>query len=722
MHPSMFLSASDRLRRSKSSRSIRRSHQSSGSGEPFDPDIARQHATVAASLAMRRSTERSSTDSHRSYDRLGGPGSMAVPQRRHRPGSDTDASDTASTVTMQRPQVSIASDVENSKDDHFSLAALPPINEFGGLDGRNSSQPSSYRRLRKSRSMFAAGQRFSRAPYGASSRGYGYSTTDKAQGLESRARSFSSSIKRGIKRALGLSKPVAEHSEAQRSPLSEKASQILPISRKDGAYSIEHGRDAVCPDRLATFNAPSTVRSIRSSESLASSCSRVTSWADSTVANTIVTRKAGEQTHLSIIDERGDSKQNLSLLTPGNSPRQECPSTSGSVIPERSIDSKRLTQDTEEEIVLGQVREHRAVPTRASSLYPHSSRQTIRRVPTPGGTTTPQKCPAMVDIRSAPEDNIRSIIAAGPQGSVTPDSPSVYSRTTSVESPTAASHEPGVATIYESQRHSSSEQWMQSQMARIENLTPTREHYREDAQLYDEPANLPRRALCRDLQEDDGILASQPEGSDHGGRSAKREPTTTYKIRAGSNFSRPFSRSPSVRTMVTVSKEYAFGAAASSSTPIPVSPTITRSSGEQSFSVGRIRGRVDQSTTSPMQSRPINRLWMPESPTPKREAREISQGLTLSGKRGRYSAKWSPGQDTRGLPFRSSRYRDSVRFTNENLRADDGYSGRKEPYMLSQDTYSPMSSKRMVELFLNSRRQQLGTEMSDDSAPDGAFL
>jgi hypothetical protein len=873
----MFLSASDRLRRSKSSRSIRRSHQSSGSGEPFDPDIARQHATVAASLAMRRSTERSSTDSHRSYDRLGGPGSMAVPQRRHRPGSDTDASDTASTVTMQRPQVSIASDVENSKDDHFSLAALPPINEFGGLDGRNSSQPSSYRRLRKSRSMFAAGQRFSRAPYGASSRGYGYSTTDKAQGLEvpqpggalrrsmsflrgshqsanalrhakshdaaiqlarsqflqnsvdnnhqrrvfsitrpkrehkpfrktfrrssatgmdatstpssvessrnalsqSRARSFSSSIKRGIKRALGLSKPVAEHSEAQRSPLSEKASQILPISRKDGAYSIEHGRDAVCPDRLATFNAPSTVRSIRSSESLASSCSRVTSWADSTVANTIVTRKAGEQTHLSIIDERGDSKQNLSLLTPGNSPRQECPSTSGSVIPERSIDSKRLyaalmrrigqnsTQDTEEEIVLGQVREHRAVPTRASSLYPHSSRQTIRRVPSngsitspgsyataPGGTTTPQKCPAMVDIRSAPEDNIRSIIAAGPQGSVTPDSPSVYSRTTSVESPTAASRieelsshipkdEPGVATIYESQRsaysspkrttsHSSSEvqsrpsadwqQWMQSQMARIENLTPTREHYREDAQLYDEPANLPRRALCRDLQEDDGILASQPEGSDHGGRSAKREPTTTYKIRAGSNFSRPFSRSPSVRTMVTVSKEYAFGAAASSSTPIPVSPTITRSSGEQSFSVGRIRGRVDQSTTSPMQSRPINRLWMPESPTPKREAREISQGLTLSGKRGRYSAKWSPGQDTGGLPFRSSRYRDSVRFTNENLRADDGYSGRKEAYMLSQDTYSPMSSKRMVELFLNSRRQQLGTEMSDDSAPDGAFL
>ncbi|KAF7586904.1 hypothetical protein BBP40_008033 [Aspergillus hancockii] len=876
MRSSMLLSASDRLRRSKSSRSIRRSHQASEPGEPFDPVIARQHATVAASLAMRRSAERSSAESQRSYDRLGGPGSMAVPQRRHKPDNDTEASDPLPTVTMSQSQLLTASDMENSKNNQISLAALPPISEFGGLDGRNSSQPSSYRRLRKSRSMFAAGQRYSRSSYGAPPRLYSYATNDKAQELQiphpggvlrrsmsflrgnhqtdnalrhakshdaaiqlarsqflqnsvddthqrrdfsftrskrehkpfrktfrrssatamdatstpssidssrnaishSRARSFSSSIKRGIKRALGLSKPAVEHNEAQGSPLYEKASQIIPpISTKDGIYSTEQDHNAVCSDRLAAFNPPPTVRSTRSSESLTTSCSRVTSWADSTVANTIVTRKTGEQTHLSIIDECGDSRANLSFLTPSNSPRPECPLTSESIRPEHSIDSKRLyaalmrrigqnTQNTEE-IVLGQVREHRAIPTRASSLYPRSSRQTIRRVPSdesitspgsyataPGSTMTPQKCPAMFGVQSAPGDDARSAVVAGYQGSVTPDSPSVYSRTTSGESPTGTNcigelsedkpkDEPGVATIFESQRSTYSspkrtagpsatetqsrpsadwQQWMQSQMARIENLTPTREHYREDAQIYDEAANLPRRSLFLEMQEHHGILASQLESPDHDDLSAKKEPITACKIRAGSNFSRPFSRSPSVCTMVPVSKEYASGTAVPSSTPITISPIMTRSSGGQTFSVGRTRARVDQSTSSPMQSRSINRSWMPESPTPKREAREMSQGLTLSGKHGRYSTKWSPTQDTRAAPFRSSRYCDSTRPTNENLRADDGYSGRKEPYTLSQDTYSPMSSKRMVELFLNSRRQQLATEISDNSAPDGAFL
>ncbi|QMW44242.1 hypothetical protein COH20_004565 [Aspergillus flavus] len=872
----MSLSTSDHLRRSKSARSIRRSHQMSVSNEPFDPEIAKQHATVAASLAMRRSTERSSTDSQRSYDRLGGPGSMAVPQRRNRPNGDTENSSTALTATLAVSRPLAVSDSEGNNNSQLSPAALPPIREFGGLDGRNSSLPSSYRRLRKSRSMFAGGQRYSRMSYGAPSRLYDYVALDKAQvpevqnsggalkrslsflrgshqsgnaiqhmkshdaaiqlarsqflqssvdstdqcrehfirrpkqehkpfrksfrsnsgdsasGMDAastqssvnssrhamsqgRTRSLSSSIKRGIKKVLGLSKPLAENSQAQVPPVDQTQSQVLSTASEDDDHSARNDRNSACVDRLPSSHRSQSVRSIHSSESLATSRSRVTSWADSTVANTIVTRKTGEQSHLSIIDEQSHSGPNISLLTPSNSPRQEFSSSSEPTIQEHSIDSQHLyaalmrrigqnnAQDTEEEIVLGKVREHRAIPTRASSLYPGSSRQTIRRAASnesfttprsyataPGGTVTPQKRSRMLGSQSAPEDDPRSINAAESPALDTPDSPSVYSRTTSGNSPTTETYsnerrssgspdEPGVATIFESQRsayrspkrtpdllesHTQPrpsadwQQWMQSQMARFENLTPTKEHYKEDAQICDDAANMPRRLLSRELGAGNGTLASRQENSDYDRLFVSGEPMTAYKIGAGSNFSRPFSRSPSVRTIVTASREHGLDA----TPPFPIPTSVSPIGGGSSFTVSRIRARLDQQGSLPMQSRPMNRPWMPESPTPKREARELSQRLTLSRKYGGSSAKWSQAQDTGPVPFRLSRHRDSTRFTNENIRAGSRHVDGSERYPLSQGTYSPMSSKRMVELFLNSRRRQMGMEMSDDSAPDGAFL
>ncbi|KAE8132114.1 hypothetical protein BDV38DRAFT_275378 [Aspergillus pseudotamarii] len=758
MCPAMSLSAGNHLRRSRSTRSIRRSQQMSVSSEPFDPEIAKQHATVAASLAMRRSTERSSTDSQRSYDRLGGPGSMAIPQRRNRPSGDTENSDTTLTATQTQPRPLTVSDSEENNNSQLSSAALPPIREFGGLDGRNSSLPSSYRRLRKSRSMFAGGQHYSRTSYGATSRLHAMS--------QGKARSLSSSIRRGIKKVLRLSKPVAENSQAQMSPVGQAQNRVLSTTSKDDDYPSRNDRNSIYADRLAVADRSQTVPSTRSSESLATSRSRVTSWADSTVANTIVTRKTGEQSHLSIINEQGDSGTNLLLLTPSNSPRQEFPSSSEPAMPEHSIDSQRLyaalmrrigqnhAQDTEEEIALGQVREHRAIPTRASSLYPRSSRQTIRRAPSnelfttprsyataPDGTVTPQKCSTMLDSQSALEDDAQSINDAGSPTLDTPDSPSIYSRTTSGNSPIAENHsdELGVATIFESQRSAYRspkrtpnlpepqiqpqasadwQQWMQSQMAMIENLTPTKEHYKENTQIYDDASNMPRRLLSREPGGDNNTLARQQEDSDHDRFFASKEPITACKIGAGNNFSRPFSRSPSVRTMVTASKEHGLATAPPFSIPTSVSPN----SGGSSFTVGRIRARLDQHASLPMQSRPINRLWMPESPTPKREARELSQRLTLNGKYSGASAKWSQAQDTGPVPFRPSRHHDSTRFTNENIRADNRHVDGIERYPPSQGTYSPMSSKRMVELFLNSRRRQMGMEMSDDSVPNEAFL
>ncbi|GAB1197874.1 hypothetical protein APSETT444_007179 [Aspergillus pseudonomiae] len=692
------------------------------SNDPFDPEIAKQHATVAASLAMRRSTERSSTDSQRSYDRLGGPGSMAVPQRRHRPSGDSEISDTylAATLTLSRP--SAVNDSEDNNNSQLSPAALPPIREFGGLDGRNSSLPSSYRRLRKSRSMFAGGQRYS------------------------------------------------HNSQAQAPPVGQAQNQVLSTTSKDDDYPAGNDLNSICADRLTGYNRSQTVRSTRSSESLATSRSRVTSWADSTVANTIVTRKTGEQSHLSIIDEQGDSGPNLSVLTSSNSPRQAFSSSPEPTMPGHSVDSQRLyaalmkrigqnhAQDTKEEIFLGQFREHRAIPTRASSLYPRSSRQTIRRVASnesfttprsyataPGGTVTPQKRLTMLGSQSALDGDTRSINAPESPTLDSSDSPSIYSRTTSGNSPPTKQHdngprlsetadEPGVATIFESQRSAYRspkrtpgpqiqprpsadwQQWMQSQMARIEHLTPTKEHYKEDAQIYDDEANMQRQCLSRGGDND--ISASRQDDSDHDQLFASREPTTTCKIRTGSNFSRPFSRSPSVRTVVAASKEQGLTTAP----PFSIHTSVSPSSDGSSFTVGRIRARLDQHASLPMQSRPINRPWIPESPTPKREARELSRRLALNGKYGESSVKWSQAQDTGPVPFRVSRHRDSTRFNNENIRADTRHGNVNERYPLSQDTGSPMSSKRMVELFLSSRRRQMGMEMSDDSAPDGAFL
>ncbi|KAE8368582.1 hypothetical protein BDV27DRAFT_141939 [Aspergillus caelatus] len=750
MCPAMSLSAGDHLRRSRSTRSIRRSHQMSVSSEPFDPEIAKQHATVAASLAMRRSTERSSTDSQRSYDRLGGPGSMAVPQRRNRPSGDTENSDTALTATQTQLRPLTVSDSEENNNPQLSPAALPPIREFGGLDGRNSSLPSSYRRLRKSRSMFAGGQHYSRMSYGAPSRLHAMS--------QGKARSLSSSIRRGIKKVLGLSKPVAENSQVQISPVGQAQSQVLSTTSKDDDYPSRNDRNSVYADRPASTDRSQTVPSIRSSESLATSRSRVTSWADSTVANTIVTRKTGEQSHLSIINEQGDLGPNPLLLTPSNSPRQVFPSSSEPAMPEHSIDSQRLyaalmrqigqnyAQDTEEEIVLGQVREHRAIPTRASSLHPRAPSNELFTTPrsyatAPDGTVTPQKCSTMLGSQSALDNDAQSIYDAGSPTLDTPDSPSIYSRTTSGNSPITENHsdELGVATIFESQRSAYRspkrtpdlpesqiqqrpsadwQQWMQSQMARIENLTPTKEHYKENAQIYDDAPKLPRRLLSREQRGDNDTLVPQQEDSDHDRFFSSKEPMTACKIGTGNNFSRPFSRSPSVRTMVTASKEHGLATAPPFSIPTSVSTNI----GGSSFTVGRIRARLDQHASLPMQSRPINRPRMPESPTPKREARELSQRLTQNGKYGGSSAKWSQAQDTGPVPFRLSRHRDSTRFTNENIRADNRHVDGIERYPSSQGTYSPMSSKRMVEMFLNSRRRQMGMEMSDDSVPGEAFL
>ncbi|GAQ09279.1 hypothetical protein ALT_6600 [Aspergillus lentulus] len=892
---SISLNAKDRLRRSQSARSMRRSRQSSLPSEPFDPSIARLHAAAAASRAMLRSSNRSSADSKHSYDHLGGPESMAVPSRRPpRPPRHTQGSAKTPSVEDASPsRRSVASYIESRDDDLTFSAALPPISEFRGLDGRDSSLPSSYRRLRKARSMFSTRQRSSYISHEFSSDAYARRFNDTAQfdtprsyrtlrrsmsflrsgqsprsvrhtqsqeaaiqlarsqfqenvvGQPSRqrqssitmlkprrehkpfrktfrttsgscmdtdasssagqskrvssrgkARALSSSIKRGLKRVLGLSKTSTAPGQADASPSSlqqheyEASSTIYDVDFSH-ADEFDHSRETIGQSR------PPTVRSVRSNESLATSRSRVTSWADSTVANTIATHRAPERDCLSIINEQGDFNGRAgSGLPPRPSP----------IRPDGSIDSKHLydallrrigredTPSPSEEAVVGQVKEHRLIPARTSSLRPRRSRQTIRQIPSDAsiatsrtfatanaGSSTPQKQtqrhsrlsipsqrissapkkvsatldfssvgnaeePAAASAEDAEDDSRSVIVASHADPETLSNSPSIYSRTTSGNSPERKDQtldlyspetedEPGMVTIYESQRtaycspkriaRSSSsgnrarpsaewKQWMSSQMARFETIVPPRDHYREDAQIHEEAGDFLSSAPRQVFGNSE---APDPQTSYLSQSISECEMRTDSKVVPSNNFSRPFSRSSSVRTIVPSRNELAKEQASPSADSVFSSPSAKNYSQGYTLTTTGVRTRGNEPALSPMQARSSNRLQTLDSPTPKRRGADSQQTGLASERYRRYSARrLTVSSDSRTQQCRSIR-----RTTNENARAGE------RPDKLDQfgdphDMPSPLSSKHMVEMFLSSRRRQIESGISEDGAQEGAFV
>ncbi|KAL5337127.1 hypothetical protein BJX70DRAFT_251484 [Aspergillus crustosus] len=840
-----------RLRKSISTRFVRSSHSSSPTPEPFDPELARVFATAAASRAMSRSLYRPSEPYDGSYDQLGGPRRMAVPPRRYKRSTYTTGH--SSTTDDHTVRHSASSSVGSSENDQSWSAALPSISEFGGLEDRIASLPSSYRRLRRSRSMFSTRQRSSHRPYNSTSheayspnigirgaapdqprlyrtlrRSMSFlrhddrpqntlrhpksqdisiqlarsqyeqsqfnspessnwaplpmskvrrdqkpfrktfrstSTSEESPNTASleyvgtfhshgRARAFSSTIKKGIKRVLGLSRNVSEQSVAQDSPSSSHWGQS-PATEVSNEVGYSDGRGSVNianpHERLGASRA-TTVRRMQSSGSLATSRSRVTSWADSTAANTIGTPSIGGQ-RLSIISEQGDLGQ--ADIHPPSAPTQHGPGN--------SIDSQRLfsalmkriggahMQAPEEDIVVGQVKEHRAVPTQGSLRF-QRSRQTIRQVPSETTVSSPK---SFATARAGPMTpyeqahsravEVRSVVPLTEgyeyddnntrKENLRPESvsSSVYSRSTNghssrpkstTESPDSAA-EPGVATIYSSERTAYSSpgkasgtsnadrsaqtgtdwhNWMDSQIARIEDTTPTGYHYREDAQIHDDyDTEFTSSVPARRIRVASRGMAQAEHEHDELGRKAS----------TNSNFSRPFSRSSSLRTVVKLRNS-------SPNVPTPSIPILPAddvfrgSPGQDHF----LTTHADQSTgLCPMLSRSSNQPRMAESPTPKRPTADVSPKL-VRGQYGQYSAKWSPeAQDARTLHRRSARVlRETRRATNENTRLEQG------EYDQAYSLQSPMSSQRMVEIFLNSRRQQKEMGVSDNGTPEPAFL
>lgn len=147
-----------RMRRSKSAPSVRRRHPAASVHEPLNPEIARHHATKAASVAMTQAKGKS----HASHEE-------------RKTGSE-DVTSAHATATIRRSSsIRFAQEAglpnrHNTTTSHnhprgarepklSNEQQLPAgtctVNEFQGFGNEDILAPSSYRRLRKARSMFS---------------------------------------------------------------------------------------------------------------------------------------------------------------------------------------------------------------------------------------------------------------------------------------------------------------------------------------------------------------------------------------------------------------------------------------------------------------------------------------------------------------------------------------------------------------------------------------
>lgn len=539
-----------------------------------------------------------------------------------------------------------------------------------------------------------------------------------------------------------------------------------------------------------------------SRDSLCTSTSRVTSWADSTMPNTVTTRKPGHRQSLSLIREDGgldqqmprtpvmDDTQNQSPLGVRANPHQI------SIVDSQDLYTALMKQmahdpmsDPNEEMVFGNVPQHRVIPERTNSVYSQHGRRSIRHVPSLESSTSPGSfATALGGDQSSPRKYPRSArsmqVSRGMpsqmkaqhmnavSGKMSPQStyalseesdedsgsvivsrlraskrdivsPSVYSRTTSGNTPTRTDNanmgvhdEPGTATIFTQQRTKYSspkranrvssatshvnpsadwQQWMSSQIERIEQASPTREHIREDAQYQDDDeylTSIARRAPVAVSAPASATLLKVPDSQNITDRKASSE----NKVPSQSNFSRPLIQASEMRTIVplqTTRSEVIVQAHANS---LAMDTAPAPKSGEN-VSPNPVPVACNQEP-SPIRLRSGN-MQPPESPTPK--GVRAKRSWTKEQQR-RYSARRAPiAQDSRVNYFRSMRTQRDNRANNENARQQDQYTDMMENYHQIQDLHSTISSKRMVDLFLDSRRRQMG-EVTDNDTTTEAFL
>jgi hypothetical protein len=356
------------------------------------------------------------------------------------------------------------------------------------------------------------------------------------------------------------------------------------------------------------------------------------------------------------------------------------------------------------------------------------------------------------------EDSASVIISRPIHAECPSNSPSVYSRTPSGELSGQGSRvfldslewqDRGIATIFPNQRtlyrsprkvagsissrntiRPSSEwkAWVDSEVARIEdsgsiksrNGRLAREHYREETQIHDGDESseicLPNSGekRARNLTNRTGLASLPYDSSDRG-------PLVELKVPKANNFSRPLCGPSSVST--------------TPSTPIDQSPlnsgpeTDNFSGASQSFQSPLRRSSilVPSSDHTLIHSKSNASIRYPESPTPKRgstvkgEASSLHRHPMLDGSRQAFGAGNSMAK---AVQFRSIRGDGRVRDENTSLRTPRTLHNfnETEKHSQLQGIHSTISSKRMVEVFLDSRRIPRETSEHNLNVNDSVFL
>jgi hypothetical protein len=253
---------------------------------------------------------------------------------------------------------------------------------------------------------------------------------------------------------------------------------------------------------------------------------------------------------------------------------------------------------------------------------------------------------------------------------------------------------------------------MSSQIERIETTSPTREHIRETAQYQEDDdeffMGMIRRAPGPGSE---STVAPYVEGSDEPVHDDVQAPTE-LKALGQSNFSRPFSRSSSARTIISSHKvEPSFAEIET------INPSNAHFDSRQAENALPMLGELsNEHSLSPIRVRTANLREAPDSPTPQRNGAGSQKRTWTQEQYRRYSAR-RPIANGKPNSFRSVRtHRDFRGLNNENTRQQEEHDEMMGEYHKLQDLHSTVSSKHMVEVFLNSRRRPLGTGTANDKA------